>query len=108
MLDTCEELAKLHPPGGRAPALDQTFALLERFHDLAPRTRVVLAGRRWLVPPPPGSAAGLLLDTRPYLRVVRLGGFGRQEADAYLDLRDPEHTLSPPLRTALLARSTGA
>jgi len=108
VLDTCEELAKLHPPGGRAPAVDQTFALLERIHDLAPDSRVVLAGRRWLVPPPPDTAAGLLLDPRPYLRVVRVGGFTRKQADAYLALRDPDATLPQPLRTALITRSGGA
>lgn len=51
ILDTCEELAKLHPPGGRAPAVDRTFDLLERIHQRVPQMRALLAGRRWLVPP---------------------------------------------------------
>ncbi|MGD9525771.1 MAG: protein kinase, partial [Pseudonocardia sp.] len=107
VLDTCEELAKLHPPGGRAPAVDRTFELLERLHEQAPTMRVVLAGRRWLVPPPGGrSSGGLVLDPRPYLEVVGLGGFSDAQAREYLDRRDPGATLNPQLRDAVLARCT--
>ena len=107
VLDTCEELAKLHPPGGRAPAVDRTFDLLERIHKLAPQMYALLAGRRWLVPPPAGgNAGGLKLDPRDYLQVVQVGGFTPQQAQQYLDRRDTRRTLHPSLRSALLTRST--
>ena len=32
VLDTCEELAKLHPAGADVPAVERTFAILERLH----------------------------------------------------------------------------
>jgi hypothetical protein len=108
VLDTCEELAKLHPPGGRAPAVDQTFLLLERIHEIAPGVRALLAGRRWLVPPPPSagrSSGGLELDPRDYLHVVPVEGFSPEQARQYIDRRDPEARLSPELRRALLDRS---
>ena len=117
VLDTCEELAKLHPPGGRAPAVDQTFWLLEQIHERVPEVRALLAGRRWLVPPPspddssgePHSdrTGGLFLDPRDYLRVVPVGGFTREQARQYLDRRDRERRLSSQLRLALLERSAG-
>jgi hypothetical protein len=107
VLDTCEELAKLHPPGGRAPAVDRTFELLEQIHERAPQMRALLAGRRWLVPPPAGgSTGGLKLDPRPYLRVVLVGGFTDEQAQQYIDRRDTEGKLSAELRMALVSRST--
>ncbi|MBC3191821.1 hypothetical protein H7X46_12180 [Pseudonocardia sp. C8] len=107
VLDTCEELAKLHPPGGRSAAVDATFAMLERIHDRAPVVRVVLAGRRWLVPPPDGAPRhDLVLEPRPYLGVEPLGGFDPDQVQAYLELRDPRDTVSPALRAAIVERST--
>ncbi|RKT69345.1 hypothetical protein DFJ66_2563 [Saccharothrix variisporea] len=106
VLDTCEELAKLYGPGGRALAVDHTFTLLEGLHDLLPDVRVLLAGRRWLTSPPtPAEAGGLSLLPRPYLRVVPLRGFTDDEAHAYLSLRDEAGTLSGGLRDAIVARS---
>jgi hypothetical protein len=106
VLDTCEELAKLHTPGGRAPAVDRTFEILERIHDQTSHVRVILAGRRWLIPPPTGPrrADGVELSPRPYLRVVPLEGFTAEMAQRYLDRRDPERLMRPPLRAALLDR----
>jgi hypothetical protein len=106
VLDTCEELAKLYGPGGRAPAIDHTFDLLERLRERTPTMRVLLAGRRWLTPAPQREhSAGLTLDDRPYLEIVPIGGFTRDQAATYLDLRDPTGTVPPPLRTALLTAS---
>src|SRR5262249_12003603 len=115
VLDTCEELAKLYALGSSAPAIDRTFALLELLHRRSPHVRVVLARRRWLVPPPAGPvpAAGPLLQPRPYLRVLEVGGFSRAEALGYLQARErarstPGPGARPPpdaLRTALLDRS---
>jgi hypothetical protein len=107
VLDTCEELAKLHPPGGRAPAVDRTFELLEQIHERVPQMRALLAGRRWLVPPPAGaSTGGLELDPRHYLRVVPIGGFTYEQARQYIDRRDTEKRLPSEVRVALVARST--
>ncbi|GAA2770269.1 hypothetical protein GCM10020219_043590 [Nonomuraea dietziae] len=103
VLDTCEELAKLYPPGEPAPGIDMTFALLERLHALVPSLRVVLAGRRWLVPPPSGAPSGPLLRPRPYLRVLPVGGFTRAEAERYLTARG----LPPRFTPAVLSRAAG-
>jgi len=115
VLDTCEELAKLYTPGTRAPAIDETFRLLELVHRRAPDVRVLLAGRRWLVPAGDRRrrASGPLLRPRPYLRVLPVGGFTRAEADAYIEARelarlgeDPGSArLQPALRQALLERA---
>ncbi len=115
VLDTCEELAKLYPPGSPAPAIDWTFRLLELLHDAYPGLRVVLAGRRWLVPAldDQQQAGGPLLSARPYLRVVTVPGFTRDEAEGYLNQRQAaraELALGGPvlparLRAALLHRA---
>jgi hypothetical protein len=120
ILDTCEELAKLYAPGARAPAIDQTFRLLDLVQkDLvrkgAARVRVLLAGRRWLVPPEDDRrrATGPLLEHRSYLRVVPVGGFTRAEAEAYINARERARReenagaapLPPALRAGLLERS---
>ncbi|MEV2268161.1 hypothetical protein [Nonomuraea africana] len=103
VLDTCEELAKLYPSGEPAPGIDMTFSLLERLHALVPSVRVVLAGRRWLVPPPLDAPSGPLLRPRPYLRVLPVGGFTRAEAERYLTARD----LPRRFTSAVLARAAG-
>ncbi|WP_261569222.1 hypothetical protein [Frankia gtarii] len=92
VLDTCEELAKLYAPGTAAPAIDRTFDLLERLHAELPGVRVVLAGRRPLIPPSDAGqrAAGPVLRTRAYVRVVPVAGFTAAEAHRYLDAPRPE------------------
>jgi hypothetical protein len=89
ILDTCEELAKLYPPGSRAPAIDRTFGLLEQLREQAPAVRVLLAGRRWLTPAADDAtrAAGPKLLDRPYLRVLPLAGLPADEAASYVGLR---------------------
>ena len=106
VLDTCEELAKIHAPGGRAPAVDRTFEILERIHERSPEVRVVLAGRRPLIPPPGGAAAlyGLELSARPYLSVLPLSGFTAATTERYIDWRDPQHLIRSELRAAVIDR----
>ena len=110
ILDTCEELAKLYPPGSRAPAIDRTFGLLEQLKEQAPAVRVLLAGRRWLTPAADDAtrAAGPKLLERPYLRVLRLEGLQVGEAASYVDLRaarDVSRRPDPALREAILDRA---
>jgi len=110
ILDTCEELAKLYPPGSRAPAIDRTFGLLEQLKEQAPAVRVLLAGRRWLTPAADDAtrAAGPKLLERPYLRVLRLDGLQVGEAASYVDLRaarDVSRRPDPALREAILDRA---
>jgi hypothetical protein len=108
ILDTCEELAKLYPPGSRAPAIDRTFGMLERLREQAPAVRVLLAGRRWLTPAADAAtrAAGPKLLDRPYLRVLRLEGLPAGEAASYIDLRAASRGRpDPALRDAILDRA---
>ncbi|MEV4146526.1 ATP-binding protein [Amycolatopsis sp. NPDC049691] len=101
VLDTCEELAKLYPAGASAPAIDQTFDLLERLHERNPGMRVVLAGRRYLVKPDDVSYSGPLLHRHDYVRVVPMSGFTRDDALGYFAEREiPER-----LHRVLLERS---
>jgi len=107
VLDTCEELAKLHAPGAVAPAVERTFHILESIHRAVPTVRVLFAGRRWLSQPPPGTAAaasGPMLRARPYLRVLEIGGFTAREAGEYIDRRDPQAGIPAALRAAMLDR----
>jgi hypothetical protein len=114
ILDTCEELAKLYLPNDPAPAIDQTFRLLELIMRRTPRVRVLFAGRRPLVPSSgrPRSV-GPVLHPRPYLWILAVGGFTAVEADLYLTQREdarlaqnPAATpLHPDLRQAALERA---
>ncbi|MFC7530846.1 AAA family ATPase [Actinoplanes sp. GCM10030250] len=106
VLDTCEELAKMHPGNAEAPALARTFALLEEVHAAAPGVRVLLAGRRHLA----SSGAGWRLaepgplPPRDYLRRAELRGFTREEALDYLGAG----VMPAELAEAILARSPEA
>lgn len=101
VLDTCEELAKLYPAGASAPAIDQTFDLLERLHKRNSGVRVVLAGRRYLVKPDEASYSGPILHRHDYVRVVPMSGFTREDALGYFGEREiPER-----LHRVLLERS---
>ncbi|MBE8521898.1 ATP-binding protein [Amycolatopsis sp. H6(2020)] len=101
VLDTCEELAKLYAAGASAPAIDQTFDLLERLHKQNSGVLVVLAGRRYLVKPDDVSYSGPILHRHDYVRVVPMSGFTRDDALGYFDEREiPER-----LHRVLLERS---
>ncbi len=91
ILDTCEELAKLHPPGGDMPSIEAMFEILEQVHEAVPATRVVLAGRRWLTPEAANElrdeatpAAVLGMKPRTFMRMHSVSGFTREEAERYL------------------------
>lgn len=89
VLDTCEELAKLYAPGASAPAVDRTFDLLQEVHAEAPQVRVLLAGRRPLVPPTDDRLyAGPRLLVRDYVRVEPVSGFTTAEARTFLSERE--------------------
>jgi hypothetical protein len=111
VLDTCEELAKLYALGASAPAIDRTFQLLEMLRDHQRDVRVVLAGRRRLAPGGEDDAgrppASPLLLSRPYVRVLQLEGYTREEAVGYLAQREAARLtrLRPELRAALLDRA---
>lgn len=108
VLDTCEELAKLHPAGVEVPAIERAFRLLETLHDRVAGVRVILAGRRylarggagWQVPPgtAPRSVVGLV--ERPYLALERLHGFDRGDAERLL--RTPVEATAPVPSAALV------
>ncbi|MGH8907022.1 MAG: AAA family ATPase [Egibacteraceae bacterium] len=90
ILDTCEELAKLHPPGSRPWAIDATFELLERIHEREPGLRVLFAGRRLLArsgagwsADPSGGAVAVSVDDRPYLELHEIRGFTEDESRTF-------------------------
>lgn len=90
ILDTCEELAKLHPAGEDIPSIRAMFKILNRVHNAAPSVRVVLAGRRWLtrraankvrLKMPPAVEK---MEERTYMRMHPVLGFTQEEAEDYL------------------------
>lgn len=92
ILDTCEELAKLHPAGTEAPAVTRTFELLEAVRERCPTVRAVFAGRRylassgagWTLPELIAQEAVVSLAARPYMRLVELKGFSAADARTLL------------------------
>lgn len=91
ILDTCEELAKLHPPGEDVPSVEAMFAILEQVHEAVPGVRVVLAGRRWLTSQAAeegrddAAPAGVKsLKERTFMRMHPVRGFTREETERYL------------------------
>ena len=93
ILDTCEELAKLHPTGRSVPSVDAMWALLEGIHERIPGLRVLLAGRRLLASEGAGwshdeKAGSYLflagLAPRPYLSLREMRGFDEDEATLFL------------------------
>jgi hypothetical protein len=115
VLDTCEELAKLYPPGEEAPAISRTFELLDAVHERCPTLRVVFAGRRylaraghgWTVPESVGSRSVVSLETRDHLRLTELRGFDRRTAEMVLRGPHPRDGSVPPdvLVETMLRRS---
>ncbi len=113
ILDTCEELAKLQPVGGRLPSVEATFAVLERIHQRVPSIRVLFAGRRLLARSGDGwsldktrmlEGQALLPEAKPYLRLHEIQGFTKEEAHSFLT---SIKKLSPSeeLEEAILKRS---
>lgn len=111
ILDTCEELEKLQPAGGRIEQLEATFDLIEALHDAAPSLRVVLAGRRPLARSGHGwrlagttEPLALLPERKPYLAFHEIRGFDRAEAEEFLG-RVKGLRLGSELLEAILDRS---
>ena len=94
VLDTCEELAKLHPPGEDVPSIEAMFEIVEQVREQAEDSvRVVFAGRRWLTPEAANRVRGLAtppavmsMKPRPYMRMHAVRGFTREEAVRYLQV----------------------
>lgn len=92
ILDTCEELAKLHPAGEEVPSVEAMFEIVEQVHAAAEHVLVVFAGRRWLTPEAAnmdrrGTAtppAVMSLKPRDYLNMHPVRGFTRDEVVRYL------------------------
>jgi hypothetical protein len=95
VLDTCEELAKLHPAGVEVPAVEATFDIMERVRAYGAGrgldVRTVFAGRRLLARGGWGWSVGddapavsVSLQERPYLRMMPILGFTRDEAREFL------------------------
>jgi hypothetical protein len=117
VLDTCEELARLRPGSTKLPQVEATLRILERVHELVPSVRVIFSGRRYLAQgghgwkAPAGDAHASLPASRPYLKMLNVIPFEREEADRYLfELRGldkvdpPVLTRDSSLHTAVLAR----
>lgn len=117
LLDTCEELAKVHAAGVVRPSLLATFEIVERLHREVPNLRVIFAGRRFLAQEGAGwkvatesateSTESYLPRAKPYLALHRIRGFTRAEAESFLSWSDgaEESRLEEPLRQAILRRA---
>jgi hypothetical protein len=91
VLDTCEELAKLHPPGGRMWGVEATFEILEQVRREAPDLKLVVAGRRWLTSryaneerEDPAPREVMLAPAREFLCFHEMRGFSKDEVRLYL------------------------
>jgi hypothetical protein len=112
ILDTCEELAKLHPAGEPVPSIERTFEILERLHDKVRDIRAILAGRRLLAAGyanwrPPASdlppAWALSLATRDYLKLFEVRGFTEKDARQFLSkVRKRERPMPADVEDAIL------
>jgi hypothetical protein len=98
LLDTCEELAKIRPDGTAPENVQATFDILERLHKRLPSARVVFCGRRPLASGGHGwNDPDVPQPRREYLRLHRIVGFTRQEAEHYLidKAKVPQHLVEP-------------
>ncbi len=104
VLDTCEELAKLHPPGSPAPAIETTWNLLELVHRQAPsvRARCSPAADGWSRRRRGHALSGPELSEKDFVAVQPIGGFTWQEAEDYLAFREVPEAMVP----AVLARAS--
>ena len=89
ILDTCEELAKLYPPGERVWGVEAMFEILDALHEdhRIPGLRVLFAGRRALgAPPEDDQQERAPTDVSPpeFMRVERMVGFDADDAERYL------------------------
>lgn len=111
VLDTCEELAKLRPPGEEVPSIRATFEILEQVHSATDKVRAVFAGRRWLTKKAANEVRGLAtppavmgMEPREFMRMYAVRGFTREEVEQYLlEVRGLE--LGPEMVAAILANT---
>ncbi|HET6548325.1 MAG TPA: hypothetical protein VFG79_07715, partial [Solirubrobacter sp.] len=95
ILDTCEELAKLHAGEEAVPSVEAMWRLMTETHRRLPHLRVLLAGRRLLAAADAEGPYDLLpglvasFEERPYLRTFEIRGFDRVEAVQLLGGADP-------------------
>ncbi len=92
VLDTCEELAKADVDDPASPAVQATFAIIERLHKRAPSARFLLAGLR----PLPAHD--------DYLAVCKVAGFTVDEARRYLS-EFARRPVAPRLADAMIRQS---
>ena len=112
ILDTCEELEKFRPAGGRLEQLEATFEVLEALHRQVPSLRVVLAGRRplarsgrgWRLTDLADRRHALLPESKPYLLLHEVRGFDRSEAEEFLTRHAGLRPDVPELIAAILGR----
>jgi hypothetical protein len=90
ILDTCEELSKIHLAGKASPSVVATFEILERLQQEVRSMRVVFSGRRLLALSghqwnAAGSTESLryLPEKKPFLRLHEIRGFDEGEADEF-------------------------
>jgi hypothetical protein len=115
ILDTCEELAKLHPAGEPVPGIERTFEILERLHEKADGLRVILAGRRLLAARYANWSAdadgrnpawAVSLATRDYLKLSEVRGFTEPDARRFLtEVRQRKGPMPPDVEKAILRAS---
>jgi AAA ATPase domain len=109
VLDTCEELAKIHPPGEKMESISATFRILDRLHDAADELKVIVAGRRWLTWKYANESR--LDDAIPqsvkrmepfeFMQMQDVRGFTDGEMASYLEGRVPDLRLSTEMRAAI-------
>ena len=112
VLDTCEELAKVHPEETVPENVTETFRILEALRwgrstlvggtgsdsEGLATLRVIFSGRRPLADSGyRWSCSDTRLQARPYLRLHELRGFSREDAEKYLrdKVKIPEDLIAP-------------
>jgi len=109
VLDTCEELAKLHPPGRKMESISATFRILHRLHESAGHLKVIVAGRRWLTwkyanESREGDAVPQSvreMEPFEFMRMHDVRGFTEAEMLDYLERRVPGLELGEEMRAAI-------
>jgi hypothetical protein len=84
ILDTCEELAKVHPDGTIPDNVAVTFAFLDQIHEAYKKVRVIFAGRRPLAKQGYGWTADSPLKEQPHLRLHVIEHFTGRQAEEFL------------------------
>jgi hypothetical protein len=115
ILDTCEELGKVHLTAKMPPSVAATFDILERVQKEVPSMRLVFSGRRplalsghhWKLKDFPESMKHLP-ERKPYLRLHQIRGFDEQEADAFFAKKKVNFPADKRMREVILESSREA